>query len=113
MKIAIQVEENNMESKISKVFGRCPYFLVIDSKNYNDYKFVENSGSTSQGGAGIKAAQVIVDNEIDILLSDHLGEIAIEVLKQLDNIKVYKYIASTIEENLKLLKENKLEEILI
>lgn len=111
MKIAIQVEEKSMESKISKVFGRCPYFLIIDDKDLNDYKFVENLGLTSQGGAGIKAAQVIVDNNVDVLITDHLGENAIEVLKQLENIKVYKYIDSSINENLKLLKENKLEEV--
>jgi len=33
MKIAISSAGKNLESKVTEVFGRCPYFLVVEIDN--------------------------------------------------------------------------------
>ena len=62
MKIAIPVEDNQTE--ICPSFGRTSMFLIYDTET-KEKKYLDNSGIAMQGGAGIKAAQVIVDEKPD------------------------------------------------
>lgn len=100
MKIAIPVEENNLKSKICVSFGRTPYFLIYDT-NSNKSDYVENSAANSTGGAGIKAAQIIVDNKVSALLTPRCGQNAAEVMKSAD-IEIFKTISNSIQENIDL-----------
>lgn len=88
MKIAIPVDEKSIESSVCTSFGRTPYFLIYDT-GINESTFIDNSAAESAGGAGIKAAQIIVDNKAHILLTPRCGENAAEVLKSSD-IGIYK-----------------------
>lgn len=88
MKIAIPVDEKTIESNICVSFGRAPYFLIYDEET-KESAFIHNSAATSTGGAGIKAAQLIVDSKANVLLTPRCGENAANVLKAAD-IKLYK-----------------------
>ncbi|ADY56786.1 Dinitrogenase iron-molybdenum cofactor biosynthesis protein [Syntrophobotulus glycolicus DSM 8271] len=107
MKIAIPVEGNSMDAKICFSFGRAPYFLIYDTGK-NESKFIDNSAIANQGGAGIKAAQKIADSGADVLLTPRCGENAADVLKAAE-IKMYRTINDSLENNLKALAEGKLE----
>ena len=50
-----------MQTDICESFGRAPYYLIYDTEK-DEATFIDNSAATSTGGAGIKAAQVIVDS---------------------------------------------------
>ena len=62
MKIAIPVDEKSLDSNVCVSFGRTPYFLIYDVDT-KESVFLDNSAAASTGGAGIKAAQTIVDNK--------------------------------------------------
>jgi predicted Fe-Mo cluster-binding NifX family protein len=98
MKIAIPVDDKTIQSKICISFGRTPYFLIyeIDTK---ESEFLDNSAAASQGGAGIKAAQAVVDVGAAILITPRCGQNAAEVLKAAD-IKLYKAMNDSIEDNI-------------
>ena len=66
MKIAMPVDEKTMESTVCISFGRTPYFLIYDTET-NESVFLDNSAAASQGGAGIKAAQTVVDSQATLL----------------------------------------------
>ncbi len=68
MKIAIQVDEKSLESNVCVSFGRAPYFLIYDTET-KESLFLDNGAAASTGGAGIKAAQTIVDNKVNALLT--------------------------------------------
>ena len=51
--------------------------------------FIENSAANSEGGAGIKAAQNVVDSKAEILITPRCGQNAADVLQAAD-IKIYK-----------------------
>lgn len=105
MKIAIPVD-NNTNGNISVSFGRAPYFIFIDTdKNVSEY--IINDAANSQGGAGIKAAQIIVDKKADALITPRCGENAANVLKAA-GIEIYKSNSSSVEENLRDLKDKRL-----
>lgn len=110
MKVAIPVDEKKVESEVCMSFGRTPLFLVYDTDTRENY-FIDNSAVAATGGAGIKAAQIIVDNNVQAMLTPRLGENAADVLKA-GNIKIYK---TTKEDNaisnINLFTEGKLQEL--
>ncbi len=106
MKIAIPVDDKFMESKVCMSFGRTPYFLIYDTDT-KESAFIDNGAAASQGGAGIKAAQTIVDNNVSALLTPRCGENAALVIKAA-GIEIYKTKSYSIEDNINALNEGKL-----
>ena len=106
MKIAIPVDEKSIKSSLCLSFGRAPYFLVFDMDTKESI-FLDNSAATSQGGAGIKAAQTIVDNDVKALFTHRCGENAAEVIKAA-NIKIFKIAFDSIQANIDAFVEGKL-----
>lgn len=98
MKIAIPVDDVSMETNICISFGRTPYFLIYDTES-KDATFLDNSAAASQGGAGIKAAQTIVDSQVEALLTPRCGENAAEVIKAAD-IKIYQTKGNLLKHNI-------------
>lgn len=106
MKIAIPVDDKSMETSVCQSFGRTPYFLIYDTES-KEGLFIDNSAIASQGGAGIKAAQTIVDNKASVLITPRCGENAAEVIKAA-NIKIYKTLNDSIMDNIDALNNGKL-----
>lgn len=107
MKIAMPVDEQKMDTNICISFGRTPYFMIYDAAT-KSYSFIDNSAAaSSQGGAGIKAAQVIVDQKVDVLLTPRCGENAAEVFKAA-NVKMYKTTTTSAIEMLEAYEQGKL-----
>ena len=105
MKIAIPLDENKMDVCVS--FGRAPYFLF--SENGKE-EILENPAAQAQGGAGIKAAQFIVDQGANALVTVRCGENAAEVF-QAAEIKIYKAEGTSAKENVAACVDNKLAEL--
>lgn len=106
MKIAIPMNEMLMEAEVCVSFGRAPYFLVYDTQSEVS-TFFENPGAVSQGGAGIKAAQSIVDAMAEALLTVRCGENSAEVF-QAAGIKVYKTTKVSAKENIEAFQKGQL-----
>lgn len=106
MKIAIPVDNKTMESSICISFGRTPYFLIYDTET-KESVFIDNSAAASQGGAGIKAAQTVVDSQVGALLTPRCGENAAKVINAA-NVKIYKTINNSIKDNIAAFEEGKL-----
>ncbi len=106
MKIAIPVDEKTLESNVCASFGRTPYFLIYDTET-KESVFIDNSAAASTGGAGIKAAQIIVDNKANVLLTPRCGENAADVLKSAD-IKIYKTSSGSVKDNIAAFVDGKL-----
>lgn len=106
MKIALPVDDKSMETSICMSFGRTPYFLIYDTETKESI-FLDNSAAASQGGAGIKAAQTVADNQVRALLTPRCGENAAEVIKAAD-IKIYKTITDSIKDNIDAFNDGKL-----
>lgn len=107
MKIAIPVNDKSIESGVCMSFGRAPYFLFYDTESKKSI-FLENSAASSPGGAGILAAQYIVDNKADVLITPRCGENAAQVFN-VAGIKIYKTMNESVEDNINAFSENKLD----
>ena len=106
MKIAIPTEDKSMEKGVCMSFGRAPYFLIYDMET-GESMFAENSAANSRGGAGIKAAQAVVDTGAEALLTPRCGENAAGVI-QAANLKIYKTMDDSIQDNIDAFKSGKL-----
>ena len=106
MKIAIPVDDKFLESTVCQSFGRTPYFLIYDTEA-KESVFLDNAAAASQGGAGIKAAQTVVDHKASALITPRCGQNAADVIKAA-NIKIYKSINASIIENIDALNEGRL-----
>lgn len=104
MKIAIPVDENKTDVCI--VFARAPYFLFCDAENGSS-ELLENPAAQAQSGAGLKAAQFVVDNGADTLVTVRCGENSAEVM-QAAEIAIYKAEGSNAQENAAACKDGKL-----
>lgn len=106
MKIAIPVNENKSETSVCVSFGRAPYFMLYDTEGKTT-EYIANTAAEAQGGAGLKAAQLIVDSGADVLLTLRCGQNAAEALKAAQII-IYKVEGLGVAENLGALQEGKL-----
>jgi predicted Fe-Mo cluster-binding NifX family protein len=98
MKIVIPVEDKTVESLVSGSFGRAPYFLFYDTDS-KETNFSVNEAADNQGGAGIKAAQIIVDAGAGVLLAPRCGENAAVVLQKA-KIQIYQSVPGPVRINL-------------
>ncbi len=106
MKIAVPTDDKMMEANVCISFGRAPYFLIYDTET-KESVFLDNSAAASQGGAGIKAAQTIVDSKVKALLTPRCGENAAAVIHAA-NIKIFKTINNSINDNLQAFLDDRL-----
>ncbi len=100
MKIAISSTGKKMSEIIDPRFGRCSYFLVVDS-NSNEQEILNNNYNASRSsGAGIQAAELVSSNNVDIVITGHCGPKAFKALKSV-GIQVFPCLDGTAEEALK------------
>ncbi|MHB1483796.1 MAG: NifB/NifX family molybdenum-iron cluster-binding protein [Saccharofermentanales bacterium] len=106
MKIAIPTDENNMKTEICQSFGRAPFILIYDTVT-GENEFLDNSAAASEGGAGIRVAQVIADHGVKAVLTPRCGENAEKVLKKAE-VLIYRTIPGTARQNIEFFNSEKL-----
>lgn len=109
MKIGISSMGLAISSTADPRFGRCNYFAIFDTDE-NSYRFIENNAQHAGGGAGIAAAQQMIDEDVEVVLTGNMGPNAYNVIKGND-IKIYRIGSVSIEKAVQLFKEAKLEVI--
>mgnify|MGYP006280076243 CR=1 FL=1 len=96
MKIAITASgDSGFEAEVDSHFGRAQYFGIIDTET-REIKFITNFARGETGGAGVKAAQVVADQKVDVLITGNLGPKAFSALQTTD-INLYKFANGTIK----------------
>ncbi|AYF53452.1 diguanylate cyclase [Clostridium botulinum] len=109
MKIAVSSTGKELKDLMDDRFGRCTYFVIYDSET-NKTEFIENEGHKTGAGAGIAAAQQILDEDINIIITGYLGPNAFDVFEGSD-IEAFKCSDVTVQEAIELYRNNKLEKL--
>ncbi len=105
MKIAVPLDENKTD--VCMVLARAPFFLFWDD---GQESIVSNPAAQAQSGAGVQAAQFLVDSMISVLITPRCGQNAADVFSAA-GIKIYKSANTAAAENISFWRENKLEEL--
>ena len=109
MKIAISSQGKEENSLMDSRFGRCEYFCIYDIED-DGFKVIENTAINSNAGAGIEAANLVLKENIDAIVTGNVGPHANEVLKR-SNIKIFTSDVKKISDIINEYKGNKLKRI--
>ncbi|MGQ9684208.1 MAG: NifB/NifX family molybdenum-iron cluster-binding protein, partial [Anaerolineae bacterium] len=96
MRIAISALGMDGAASTSPVFGRCPAFVFVDLYDMQ-FEGVANPCMASGGGAGIQAAQFVLDHGAQAVLTHYIGPHAYAVLRAAQ-VAVYRIDGGTVRE---------------
>ncbi|UUX93583.1 NifB/NifX family molybdenum-iron cluster-binding protein [Methanoplanus endosymbiosus] len=80
MKVAVTSKGENKDSVFEGRFGRTPYFLIFDTES-DECKAVKNPYSQEASGVGPRAAQLLVDNSVNKVITGNVGGNAASALQ--------------------------------
>jgi predicted Fe-Mo cluster-binding NifX family protein len=107
MKLAVSARGQTLDSELDPRFGRAKYFLLVDPER-GSLEVVENKQNLQLAqGAGIQAAQTVVESGAQAVLTGNCGPKAFKVLEAA-KIPVAVGLSGTVREALRQYKENKL-----
>ena len=81
MKTVITSQGNNQKAPFDPRFGRAAWFCLIDDEAGKP-SFIENDQAEATGGAGVKAAEKMVELGVQKVISGHFGPKAKELLEK-------------------------------
>jgi predicted Fe-Mo cluster-binding NifX family protein len=105
MKIAVSSSGTDQSARVDPRFGRCAYFLVIDTES-GKTEAVANAAQSAGGGAGIQAAQTVADHGAETVLTGNVGPNAHRAL-QAAKISVITGVSGTVSDALKAFQDGK------
>jgi len=79
MKIAVSSTGNTLDSSIDPRFGRCAYFVIVDTDGLN-FEAFNNESIALGGGAGIQAAQFVTSKGAQAVITGNVGPNAVKTL---------------------------------
>lgn len=97
MKIAITASGPQLSSPVDARFGRAKYLLIVNTDDLSVTAVDNRAGMNAEQGAGIQAAQGVIDNGAEALVTGHCGPKAFRAL-QAAEIPVYLTQATTVDE---------------
>ena len=110
MKLLVTVSgEEGLEAEVDSRFGRAPYFLFVDTESM-EHTIQENKATGESSGAGVAAAQEVLDEKVQGVIAGNFGPKAFNSLKA-SQVKLYSVSGVTVEEAVCKLKRGGLEEL--
>jgi len=78
MKIAISAAGQNLESSIDERFGRCRYFIILETDDMS-YEVIENANADLSTSAGIQSASLVASKGAEAVITGSCGPKAMQV----------------------------------
>jgi predicted Fe-Mo cluster-binding NifX family protein len=97
-----------LNNVIDPRFGRAPYFIIVDSDTMA-FKAISNSASEAMHGAGIQAAQTILKNMVNVVITGNVGPNAFQALSSA-GIEIVTGATGTIQDVVEKYKRGELNE---
>jgi len=108
MKICVSAVANSLNAQLDPRFGRCPYFVIVDSESMQ-FEAIPNMASGAMGGAGIQAAQIIANKGVKVVITGNVGPNAFQALSAA-GIKIVTGAFGTVREVVEKYKKGELSE---
>ena len=108
MKICVTATAGDRNAQVDPRFGRCQYFVFVDSDTMA-FEAMANEAITAPGGAGIQAAQAVVNKGVSVVISGNIGPNAFQVLSTA-GVKIATGAYGTVQEAVEMYKTGGLNE---
>ena len=96
MQIVIPANGATLDAPTSPVFGRCQTFIFVDPETL-DFEALPNPALSASGGAGVQAAQTVLQHGVKAIIAPSLGPNAFRVIEAA-NIPAYHLQGTTVRE---------------
>lgn len=106
MRIAVSSSGQDLNSEIDPRFGRCSYFLIIETSDLS-FEVHRNASATLSGGAGIQAAQLVGSLGAEAVITGNCGPNAVQALSAA-GLKLYLGQSGSVEAVVKKFIDGKL-----
>jgi len=108
MIIAFTAQQPQIESSVDPRFGRAPYFILVDAET-SKWEACINPAVNQSGGAGVAAAQFVINKKADAVISGDFGPNASKALNEA-HIKMNMYTGeiSSVKEAVDLYRQGNL-----
>jgi len=103
MKICITSEGATLDSRIDPRFGRCRYFMIVDTDTMA-FEAIDNANIQASGGAGIQSGQLMASYQVKAVLTGNVGPNAFQTL-QVARIEIFTGVSGTVREALEKFNE--------
>lgn len=88
MRVLITSQGTSVESLADERFGRAAHFIIFADENA-DPKIMPNPGLGADHGAGVVASQAVTEEQVDVVITGHLGPNA-SISLQAAGIRAYR-----------------------
>ena len=109
MKIAVSATDDSLDARIDPRFGRCEYFVIVDTETMN-FEALPNTSRIALSGAGIQAAQAIANKGVQAVLTGNVGPNAFQALSSA-GIDIITGVFGTVREAVEKFKSGQLQKI--
>jgi predicted Fe-Mo cluster-binding NifX family protein len=106
VKVAVSSSGAGLDADASPVFGRCPTYVFVDTDSM-EAESVDNPAMSAGGGAGIQAAQFVVERGAEAVVSGNVGPNAFAVFESA-GVPVYLFGGGSVREAVEACKEGRL-----
>jgi len=79
MKVAVSSSGTNLDSQIDPRFGRCAYFVIVNTDDMS-FEAFDNEGVALGGGAGIQSSQFVASKGAGAVITGNVGPNAVQTL---------------------------------
>lgn len=107
MKICVTSQGDNLEAEVDPRFGRCQYFLIIDTDTLK-FESIKNPNMDAMGGAGIQSGQIMAEKSVKAVITGNIGPNAYQTL-QAAGISVVIGASGSIKEAIEKYKKGELK----
>jgi len=109
MRVAISSNENDLSAPVSPVFGRCPSYVFVDTDTL-EFEALSNPAMSAPGGAGIQAAQMVINQGAQAVITGNVGPNAFNVLAS-SGVQIYLTQGGTVRQAVEALKAGQLQSL--
>jgi predicted Fe-Mo cluster-binding NifX family protein len=79
MKVAVSSSGTHLDSQIDPRFGRCAYFVIVNTDDMS-FEAFDNEGIALGGGAGIQSSQFVASKGAGAIITGNIGPNAVQAL---------------------------------